>query len=423
MCNVAAIRNHPLIQSLREMRGNPRVSVLTEPMFGIPYNLFAPFMSVYMLALGVTDKGIGTIASLGLLSQLFATCISGALVDKYGRRVTLLWGDIISFGVPCVIWAVSQNATYFIVAALINGLWRISHTAWTCLMIEEAEERHLVHIWTWVSLFGMSASFFTPLGGWFVSRYGLVPAMRGLLLFGAVMLTAKAIILYIYSHETERGVRRMAETRDQSLLSLVREYRGVFGQMVRSRPIMTALALLLVTNVYRTINTNFWGVLFTGKLGFPEAEIAIYVAIRSIVMAICLFLVAPRVNSLRNFRVPLWAGYGAFFVAQALLVFMPPRAVPLLVLSVLLEALAAALVNPMTESLLTVALETHERARLTGLVYVLLILATTPFGWIAGQLSAIDRALPFALLMVLFVIGGGLVWAIDRWQPALQHEA
>lgn len=140
-------------------------------------------------------------------------------------------------------------------------------------------------------------------------------------------------------------------------------------------------------------------------------------------MAICLFLVAPRVNSLRNFRVPLWAGYGAFFVAQALLVFMPPRAVPLLVLSVLLEALAAALVNPMTESLLTVALETHERARLTGLVYVLLILATTPFGWIAGQLSAIDRALPFALLMVLFVIGGGLVWAIDRWQPALQHEA
>jgi len=420
---MARLSQHPLIQSLRELQGNARACVLTEPIFGLPYNLFAPFMSVYMLALGVTDKGIGTIASLGLLSQLFATWISGALVDKYGRRVTLLWGDIISFGVPCVIWAVSQNATYFIVAALINGLWRISHTAWTCLMIEEAEERHLVHIWTWVSLFGMSASFFTPLGGWFVSRYGLVPAMRGLLLFGAVMLTAKAIILYIYSHETERGVRRMAETRDQSLLTLVREYRGVFGQMVRSRPIMTALALLLVTNVYRTINTNFWGVLFTGKLGFPEAEIAIYVAIRSIVMAICLFLVAPRVNSLRNFRVPLWAGYGAFFVAQALLVFMPPRAVPLLVLSVLLEALAAALVNPMTESLLTVALETHERARLTGLVYVLLILATTPFGWIAGQLSAIDRALPFALLMVLFVIGGGLVWAIDRWQPALQHEA
>lgn len=48
--------NHPLLQTLRELRGNPRASVLTEIMFGIPYNLFMPFFSVYMLALGITDQ-------------------------------------------------------------------------------------------------------------------------------------------------------------------------------------------------------------------------------------------------------------------------------------------------------------------------------------------------------------------------------
>jgi len=89
------------------------------------------------------------------------------------------------------------------------------------------------------------------------------------------------------------------------------------------------------------------------------------------------------------------------------------------VLSVLLEALAGALVNPMTEAVLSVALETHERARLTGMVYVFLILFTTPFGWIAGQLSAINRSLPFALLMGLFALGAVLVWVIDRRGPAL----
>ena len=238
---------HPLLRTLIELRGNPRACVLTEPMFGVPYNLYMPFMSVYMLALGVTDRGIGTLASLGLLSQLVATWLSGAIVDKFGRRVTVLVADIISFGVACLIWAAAQNAVYFVVAALINGLWRIAHTAWTCLMIEDAEEHHLVHIWTWISLFGMSASFLTPIGGWVVNRFGLVPAMRGLLLFGFVMLTAKCAVLYVLSHETERGVQRRMETRDQSLLSLLSGYRQVVGPLLRSRRIRGALALMTVT--------------------------------------------------------------------------------------------------------------------------------------------------------------------------------
>jgi MFS family permease len=417
---VASILRHPLFQTLRELKGNPRACVLTEPMFGVPYNMFAPFMSVYMLALGVTDQGIGTIASLGLISQLFATYISGAITDRFGRRLTLLFADLISFSIPCLIWAIAQNMTYFIVAALINGLWRVAHTAWTCLMVEDAEERHMVHIWTWIPIFGMSASFFTPVGGWFVARYGLVPSMRGLLLFGSLMLTLKAVVLYIYSHETDRGLQRLEETRGRSLISLLGEYRSVMGQLVRSRPIMAALSLLVVTNIYRTVNSNFWGVLFTGKLGFPEAQISLYMALRSIVMAVLLFVVSPRLHNLQRYRVPLWAGFGAYFVSQGLLVFMPAGAVALLVLSVLLEALAAALVNPMIEALLSVALQSHERARLTAMVYVLLMLITTPFGWIAGQLSAIDRSLPFALLMGLFAVGAAMVWALGRWRPTLQ---
>ena len=123
---MTAIRRHPMFQALRELRGNPRVCVLTEPMFGVPFNMFHPFMSVYMLALGVTDEGIGLIASLSLISQILSTIVSGAIVDKYGRRLTLFIMDIISFGIPCLIWSASQNMTYFVVAALINGTWRIS---------------------------------------------------------------------------------------------------------------------------------------------------------------------------------------------------------------------------------------------------------------------------------------------------------
>ena len=405
---------HPLFQTLRELRGNPRVTVLTEVMFGIPYNLFAPFLSIYMLNFGVTDQQIGGIASLGLFFQVFTGLLSGAIVDKYGRRLTLLIFDFLCWGVACLIWAAARDVRYFVAAALINSLWRISYTAWTCLMVEDAEERHLVHIWTWITIFAVGSAFFAPIGGWVVGRYGLVPAVRGLFVFGFIVLTAKSVILYLYSHETARGIQRMAETRHRSLTSLLSEYRTVFGQLLRSRPILAAMSLMVIISIYTTISNNFWGVLFTGKLGFPSSQISVFVALRSIIMMTCFFLIGPRLTNLQRFRLPLWIGFGIFFLSQLLLVVMPPQAALWLAFSVILEAMASALASPMIESLLALSMESAERARITAMVYVTLILVISPFGWIAGQLSALDRSLPFALNMGLFAIGLPLVWLIGR---------
>jgi len=421
------IQSHPLFQTLRELKGNPRVTVLTEVLFGIPFNLFNPFFSVYMLAMGLTDQQIGIIASMGLALQIFSALLSGAIVDKLGRRLTLLVADFVGWSVPCLIWAVAQDFRFFVVAAAMNSLWRISNTAWTCLMVEDAEERHLVHIWTWITIFAVCSAFIAPLGGWFVSRFGLIPAVRGLFVFGFFMLTLKAVVLYLYSHETARGIQRMRETRQQSLFSLLSEYRSVFRQILHSRPILSALSLLVITNIYTTVSGSFWGVLFTTKLGFTNSEISTYVALRSIIMTICFFLIGPRLTNLRRFRLPLWAGFIAFFISQLLLVVMPARAILLLVISVTLEAVASALVSPMTESLLALSMESDERARVSAMVYVALILLISPFGWIAGQLSALDRTLPFVLNMVLFAIGILLVWFIGRpgflaTAPPAQHE-
>ncbi len=419
---MAHFLKHPLIQTLRELKGNPRATVLTEVMFGIPYNLFSPFFSVYMLALGVTDQQIGTIASLGLVLQVFSALLSGAIVDKFGRRLTLFITDLFCWGVPCLIWAVAQDVRFFVAAAVMNSLWRISHTAWTCLMVEDAEERHLVHIWTWIMIFAVCSAFFAPLGGWFVGRFGLVPAVRWLFVFGFFMLTAKFVVLYIYSHETVRGLQRMKETHGRSILSLLGEYRNVFIQLWRSKPILGALSLMVVTNIYATVSSSFWGVLFTTKLGFSDSEISTYVALRSIIMTLCFFVIGPRLTNPHRFRLPLWTGFGIFFISQLLLVVMAPRAIPLLVASVVLEAVASALVSPMTESLLALSLESAERARVSAMVYVALIVLISPFGWIAGQLSAIDRALPFALNMGLFVVGAILVWLIGKPGQTAQLE-
>ena len=413
------LRNHPLIQTLRELKGNPRITVLTEVMFGIPYNLFMPFFSVYMVALGVTDQQIGSIASLGLVLQIFTALLSGAIVDKFGRRLTLFIADMLCWAIPCLIWAFARDVNYFVAAAIMNSLWRISHTAWTCLMVEDAEERHLVHIWTWIMIFAVCSAFFAPLGGWFVDRYGLIPAVRGIYIFGFLMLSAKCIVLYIYSHETVRGVQRMEETRRQSIIDLLGEYKSVFNQLWHSKPILAALSLMVITNIYTTITNSFWGVLFTSKLGFVDSQISTFAALRSIIMTISFFVIGPRLTNLRRFRLPLWMGFAGLAVSQLLLVVMPAQSVALLVVSVVLEAVATALVSPMTESLMALSMESNERARVSAMVYVALIIIISPFGWIAGQLSAMDRSLPFALNTLLFTVGLALVWFIGR--PGYLH--
>ena len=405
--------NHPLVKTLFTLKGNPKACVLTEPVFGIPYNLFVPYASVYMLALGLKDQQIGLIASLSLVLQIFTALLGGAITDKYGRRLTLLVTDFLSWSVPCLIWAISQDFRYFLLAGLFNSLWRISHTAWSCLLVEDADQSQMVHIWTWIYIFAYGSAFVAPLAGVMINKLDLVPAMR--IIYGAafVLLTLKLSLTYIFSHETKRGIERMAETRNQSLFSQLREYRSVFGQLLHSRGTLVSMALLLMMSIFNTVNSSFWAVLVTAKMHIPSENIAIFPFVRSLVLLACLFWLTPRLNTLR-FRRPLALGFAGFLASQALLVIMPEQNYFLLGVSVILEAFSAAMVSPLLDSLLAVTMNAAERARLISIVYVAIILFTSPFGWIAGQLSAINRTFPFILNMALFVIAGGLVVA-SKW--------
>jgi len=51
-----------------------------------------------------------------------------------------------------------------------------------------------------------------------------------------------------------------------------------------------------------------------------------------------------------------------------------------------------------------------ERARIQSILYMGIILLTSPFGWIGGVLSQANKNLPFILNIGLFVVGGLLAY-------------
>lgn len=403
------MRIHPLIKTLLSLKGNPRACVYTEPLFGIPYFLYIPYASIYMVSLGLSDQQIGLVSSIGMGCQIFTALIGGAITDKFGRRMTTFFSDLVSWTIPAFILIFAQNFWFFLAAAIFNSFWRISHTSWTCLMVEDADPDLIVPIWTWIYISGLLPAFFAPISGRFIAQFDLVPAVRGLYLFAFIFLTLKFIILLVYSTETRRGKERMIETQGQSIFSLLKEYRGVANQIIRTPATMITLGLLIVIAISSNVSGTFWAILVTQKLGIPAEHISFFPMVRAVVMLLMFFLITPRINKDR-FQNPMLVGFCGLIASQCILIIMPPQNYGLLIFTAVLEAGSIALVNPLVDSLVFFTVEAQERARMVAILYVVVFIFTSPFGWIAGTLSAQEKTYPFILNLVLYAIGLGFTY-------------
>ncbi|HET59789.1 MAG TPA: MFS transporter, partial [Chloroflexi bacterium] len=126
-----------LFSVLKNLKGNARGLVMTEPLWGIPYNLYMPYASIYMLALGLNDQQIGLIASISWGFQVVMALLGGIITDKLGRRNATLIFELFSWSVPALISALAQNFWFFLIAGIVNSVWRIVHNSWSCLLVED----------------------------------------------------------------------------------------------------------------------------------------------------------------------------------------------------------------------------------------------------------------------------------------------
>lgn len=407
------IRRHQLINTLFTLRGNPRGCVYTEPLWGIPFNLYSPGVSVYMLALGVSEKNIGDLATIGLGVQFFFAIFAGAITDRLGRRLTTLIFDIFAWTVPAILSAIAQNYWYFLGAVIVNGVWRITHTSWSCLLVEDADPKQLVDIFSWISIANLMVGLISPLAGEVIKRFDTIPTMRGLYIFAAVMFTLKAVITYLMTTETAQGKIRMHETRNQHIGSILMEQFSIIREILRAPQTLYTAGIMVIFAIYQLIRGNFWSVIVTKKLLFPDEAIFQFEFVRAAVMILFFFVIMPRLGKL-NFKFPLMGGFLLFILSQVLLISISGKNYWLVGLSVFLEACSLATVNPLIDRMTVLTIDAKERARILSMLYVVIIVFTAPFGSLAGNLSTVNRDLPFVLNMGLFLLGALLAYLAGR---------
>lgn len=399
---------HNLFRSLLALKGNQRACVYTEPLWGIPYNLYSPYATLFMVALGVTDQQIGFLLSIGAVFQVIAALLGGILCDKLGRRKTTAIFDILSWSVPCLIWMFSQNFWWFFAAAVVNGMWKITDNAWNCLLVEDAREDDLVDIYTWINVSGLLAVFFAPISAILINKLTLVPTMRILYFVTFVMMTSKFLILYFASRETRQGKIRMEETKNISMGKMLLEYKDVFLQVIKSAQTRFIIIIYALINVSAMVTGSFFSLYITENLNISQEFVSIFPMIRAAFMLAFIFTVQNFFNKLR-YRPIMIASLVLYIASHVALLVAPVGNLWLVLGYTLFEAFACALFSPRRDALMVIFIDAQERSRIQSLLYVVTMAITTPFGWLIGQLSAMDRRLPFILNIIIFAVIAVLV--------------
>lgn len=416
------LMNNYMIRTLVTVKGNGRACLWPEPLWGIPYNLYIPYASLFMVALGLTPAEIGYVASINIIAQVIFSLLSGVLTDKLGRRLTTFIFDTLAWSVPEFIWMLSQDFTWFAAAAVFNGAWRVTETSWNLLLIEDMPQEQIMPAFSLSQMLGLIAAFVAPLSKLAVDAFGLVPTMRVLYGITFVSMTVKFLLVQIFAKETSVGVRRMQATKNRSVLSLLLECKDVYWHLVLNRRMLLTFGILAIHSLVTTLSGNYWALLICGQMGIAESNVVLFTTLKSFVTLVCVFLLVPRITGV-NMKKPMLFGLLTYVASLVLLLAAPAGdlGVLLLIVSCVLEAVALSVLSPMTSSLLFINANQEERARVCGLIYATIALLTAVFPGLIGQLAEISLRIPFMLSIALFGVSGLLTLMLSRL-PAEQAE-
>ncbi len=396
----------------QEIRGNAKGCLVYEPMFVIPYSLYITYATIYMLRLGLNTTQIGMIASLGMILQMFNSAISGHVTDRLGRRRALLTFDMISWSLGTLMWAVAQNVWFFVIAAIFNSFQKIPNTAWYCLLVEDTEPKHRSVVFTALQFVGVIGGLFTPLGGLLIDHWNLIPSMRILYVITFISMTAMFILRNRAVHETNIGLRKMAESKSARWSETVMQHTQIIGEIFRNRSILAVFAVYVLNNFQMAISGTFLSVYEVSALHIPTAWISLFPAVASVATLLLMYFVVPRLQSENPLRYVM-IGFAVSLVATTLLIFAPIANIAWVSVTAILSAAGALVANPFLETLTANSIRDEERAKFLSVLTVLILLFTWPSGVIGGWTYLINPRLTISIIALTLAVG--LIILLSLW--------
>jgi hypothetical protein len=284
------------------------------------------------------------------------------------------------------------------------------------MMVEDGDPDALVNTYSILNMMGMLAGLLAPFAGLCIDRFTLAPAMRVLYVLSLLLMTAKFLLQYRLSRESTVGLRRMEECKGSSVASLSLRGWRTYVRIIFQRQILLCVIWATLSNSFSTIQTTFWPLFITSSYIIPDSMVAVFSTVKTVVSLLTYLILAPRIR-LHMVRRPLLSGIFAQALGLSVLLVCLPlssRAVWAVFFSAACDAYGLAMLGPLSDSLMSVSLPNLERARMNSFIAAVILLVSTPAGWIAGQLSQLDRTLPLTLNLCILAAQAVVALRIAR---------
>lgn len=204
MQSLKGARNE-ILNALRDaaalMRGNFLVLALGVSLWWVFGNMFLPYESLYMRALGATDMIVGVYFGVNELVGAAVGLLGGYMCDTHGRRKIMVVGNYAT----ALLWfivALAPSWQAYVVAKLLLSVVAFWNVAETVILMDSmpTEKRGLGYA-VFNTMWNLASCASPAIGGWIFGKYD-VAGMKLVLMSISAADTVKAVLYTRWLRET-----------------------------------------------------------------------------------------------------------------------------------------------------------------------------------------------------------------------------
>jgi MFS family permease len=379
-----------IIASFRILKGNTRISILFEPLWGIPFVLYNFYLSLYMKSYGITDKQLGYIIFAGFIAGSLFSIFGGVITDALGRKKTTLIFDFIAWPAAVFIYFLSSSFWGFLIASVVNQVTRIVAVSWNLMLIEDADNDQRIAAFNLINITSIATGILTPLSGILVRNMGIIPAEKTFLLVASISMAFMMITRNIFYRETRVGQKILEKHQKKSFREIFRvmPYKGAFAVISKKPEIALILGIFVLFNIYLPIGTHnslYFAPFMTEVLGIDKSLVSILGGINAAVMLLVFIFIIPFISRY-NKHFNMIAGLSVQALALLLLVLLPEKRLLLTSVCIIIYAEGFGIFRPFIDAIFAEATEGEERAEIYSFYHTLTSVFSAFVGLSSGYL-------------------------------------
>ena len=301
--------------------------------------LLYPFFGLYITSkynVGMTE--VGLLFTIVAVSGVFGSLIGGALTDKFGRKVMLLAGLVIS-AASSLLLAFAPTLEYIYLAGLVVGLFgNISGPARQATVADVlTEDKRVDGFGIMRVIYNLAVVIGPAIGGFLAARSYTI-----LFILDVILSSITAVIIFLYVPETKPQATPHPTGEPVGEESLGQTLIGYLKVLKDSAFLVYILASIFMVMAYMQMNTTL-PVFLRDVHGLPDSGYGMLLSLNASMVVLLQFAITRRIKGHAPLKVMVW---GTLIYAVGFSMYGYVSAIWLFILAMVIITFAEMLIAP-----------------------------------------------------------------------------